>query len=188
MKAKLSIMLTTIALAVSLNMSAYAGDETMIAEGTELYTLTNLHPDPVNLRLYATNYLQAALIPRCSKVSVTKKSKKKMKFTLESSGAEYEYLHHKKAAPEGFEANLKKYFGTECSSSEVTKLSETDQDGIKKGRVALGMTKQGVILAIGYPPEHVTPSTDMDQWRYWKNKFATRLFYFENGKVSEITG
>ena len=42
-------------------------------------------------------------------------------------------------------------------------------------------------LAIGYPPEHATPSLDSDVWTYWKNRFGKLKVTFANGKVSEIS-
>jgi hypothetical protein len=36
----------------------------------EAYTLVNLHPDENRARLYSVNYLQAGLIPLCSRVTI----------------------------------------------------------------------------------------------------------------------
>ena len=182
MRKLFSLLLATTALAFS--YAAQAEDEKLFVKGAELYTLTNLHPDNINNRLYATNYQQPALMKRCTKVVVDKISKKKMLFTAD--GVQYTYLYHKSAVDK-LDKHLELYFGKKCSNSAVTKLSATDQKGIKRGQVTKGMTKQGVIYAIGYPPKHVTPNIDeMESWTYWSNKFNRFIVHFENGKVIEI--
>jgi len=50
----------------------------------------------------------------------------------------------------------------------------------------VGMSKEGVVFAIGYPPPHETPRLEGDQWRYWKRRFDSILVHFENGRVTRI--
>ena len=167
--------------------SGLAADAASMVNASGIITITNLHPDIENRRLYSTNYQLAYLIPICTEVEIKKISKKKMIFVDKSSGIEYQYLWHKKATPSGLNANIEKHFGTECPQDEISGLSKVDQDGIKNGQPAMGMTRRGIILAMGYPPEHVTPNTDMGLWMYWRNKFARRSVRFDaDGKVDEI--
>ena len=35
------------------------------------------------------------------------------------------------------------------------------------------MTKQQVIMSLGYPPTHRTASTDLNTWTYWYNRWLT---------------
>ena len=49
-----------------------------------------------------------------------------------------------------------------------------------------GMSREGVILAVGYPPEHQTPSLEADQWSYWRNSHSRFQVYFVGGLVSGI--
>ena len=49
------------------------------------------------------------------------------------------------------------------------------------------MTKQGVLNAIGYPPAHVTPTTDLNTWVYWKNRFnKMNVLFNSQGLVESI--
>ena len=154
--------------------------------GQEVYTLTNLRPDEQNQRLYVVNYQQPGRIKVCTKVKIEKLNRKKMIFRIAESNRKYEYLHHRKAAPEGFDENIKKYFGPECPQAEIDAMSAVNKEGIEKGRTKVGMTRRGVIIAIGYPPEHVTPDREYDEWSYWMNKFVThRLVFGDDGKVSQ---
>lgn len=167
--------------------ASLAADAQSMVNAPGIYTLTNLHPDLENRRLYSTNYQLSYLIPVCTEVEITKLSKKKMKFKVKETNIEYEYLLHRKATPGGLNANIEKHFGPDCPQNEISSLSKIDQDGIKNGQPAVGMTKRGIIIAMGHPPEHVTPSLDQDLWMYWRNKFARRSVTFgADGKVSEL--
>ncbi len=153
--------------------------------GKEVYTLTNLRPDEQNQRLYSVNYQQPGRIKICTKVKIDKISRKKMILRIADSGRKYEYFYHRKSTPEGFDANIKKYFGPNCPQAEIDSMSAVDKEGIEKMITKAGMTRRGVILAIGYPPEHVTPDLEYDEWAYWMNKFVTRRLVFgDDGKVS----
>ncbi|MGI9295236.1 MAG: hypothetical protein ACR2PS_14755 [Pseudomonadales bacterium] len=167
--------------------SSLAADAESMVNAPGIYTLTNLHPDVENRRLYSTNYQMAYLMPVCSEVEITKLSKKKMKFRDKKSGAEYTYLWHKKSTPSGLNSHIEKHFGTDCPRSEIAGLSKVDQEGITQGRPSNGMTRRGILIAMGYPPEHATPSLDQNLWMYWRNKFGKRSVRFgSDGKVDEV--
>jgi hypothetical protein len=82
--------------------------------------------------------------------------------------------------------HLDRFFGKSCPRGKVDALGAVDKKGIKEGRALPGMTRAGVIFAIGYPPEHATPSLDASAWKYWRNRFATTLIHFEGGKVAKV--
>lgn len=70
----------------------------------------------------------------------------------------------------------------------LDKFSEIDRNGIKAGTVYTGMSKQGVLTALGYPARHRTPSLDANTWVYWRNRFMTMAVVFDkNGVVRSIT-
>ncbi|MCG8316623.1 MAG: hypothetical protein MI976_25700 [Pseudomonadales bacterium] len=149
-------------------------------------TLVNLHPDTgKGMRFTAINWQMPMVMPMCSEVSILEANSKKATILDKKSGLTYTYYNHK-SNKEPFELHLQKYFGTSCDAAKVAKLSQIDRKGIKNGKIYKGMTKQGVIYAAGYPPMHVTPTTEMDTWKYWKNRWDTLVIYFDNGKVSNI--
>ena len=150
-----------------------------------VYTLVNLHPDEQRHRVYSVNYQQSGLIPLCSKVKIESVDKRKMTFRLLDSDREYEYVFHNSLA-DPIPKHLDKVFGKKCDAT-LGGLSEVDRKGIRSGTVLAGMSKRGVTLAIGYPPEHATPSLDSDVWTYWKNRFGKMTVSFANGKVVGIS-
>jgi hypothetical protein len=46
------------------------------------------------------------------------------------------------------------------------------------------MSRNAVLAAIGYPPQHATPSLSSDEWMYW----ATRYDRFISISKVETTG
>ena len=156
-----------------------------VQESEQVYTLTNLHPDEARGRLYSMNYQQPGLIKVCSPVRIDRVSSRAMSFTVLSTGRRYEYiLHRLDRAP--LEHHIGKYFGQRCPSEQLRALAAADVAGVQQGQVYQGMTREGVILAVGYPPPHATPTLDSDVWRYWRNRFDSVEVYFSNGRVVGI--
>jgi hypothetical protein len=149
-------------------------------------TLVNLHPDEARAKLYAVNYQQAGLIPACSEVRLLSLDDDRLRFQVVKTGKEYAYDFHK-AAGEPFEIHLGRFFGRECDSKAIAALRGKDREGVERGVVMPGMTKRGVLFALGPPPRHVTPDLDSTRWRYWKNRFDTMIVVFDaRGVVAAI--
>ncbi|MCF8068333.1 MAG: outer membrane protein assembly factor BamE [Desulfobacterales bacterium] len=163
-----------------------AGEEIDLMSEPNVYTLVSLHPDEQNNRLYTVNYQLPGFIPMCSAVEILSLNDKKLTFKVIGRNKTYTYLYHK-TSPESLKEHLNKFFGPKCNNAEVKKLSEVDQNGISMGRASIGMTKKGVLYALGYPPMHVTYSLDMNVWTYWKNRFVKMEIEFDkNGLVTAI--
>jgi len=175
----------TIAMGSSLVVSAegksgFQEDATMVA-------LVNLHPDPKRKMLYAINYQLASVLPMCAKVKIEDIGKKEIEFVYE--GVTYRYLwdKHTRKAGQSLEQNFKQYFGSSCDKAKVVSLSQADQSGIKSGKPKVGMTKEGILFAMGRPPIHANPSLDVSTWMYWSNKWTRRAIDFDdNGVVTQI--
>ena len=97
-----------------------------------------------------------------------------------------------------FELNLKNMAMTEAEYLQLitsptpvslSGLSGKDLEGIKSGTVSEGMTKRGVMTALGYPAAHRTPKPDADSvWTYWRDRFKTVSVYFDSqGKVQRLS-
>jgi hypothetical protein len=65
-------------------------------------------------------------------------------------------------------------------------LSPIDVRGIREGQVYEGMTKKGVVFAIGYPPRHANPTLAANRWLYWKTRHNKIAIYFEDGLVNHV--
>lgn len=149
-------------------------------------TLTNLHPDEPRSRLFAVNYQQAGLIPVCTPVTLLERNAKRVLFRNDATGKTYEYYDHE-AAGEPFGDHLARYFGTACPRAALDALSELDRRGVARGRAFVGMSRQAVVLAMGYPPRRATPSLDAERWVYWTNRFNRVAVEFdETGHVLAV--
>ena len=61
------------------------------------------------------------------------------------------------------------------------------RDAISQGKVMVGMTKEQVIMAVGYPMANETRSLDDDLWRYWISSFGPyQVLWDGKGRVKEI--
>jgi hypothetical protein len=66
-------------------------------------------------------------------------------------------------------------------------LNAVDWECIKTGTVKVGMTKQGVMIAWGYPPRPATLSLSDERWTYWKGRFDRVVVVFdEDSKVVSL--
>lgn len=84
---------------------------------------------------------------------------------------------------------MDRYFGPQ--KVDLSAFTEAEQKAIKANKAEVGMSKEAVILAIGYPPAHVTPDwKNMDDWKYWKFQHGyaqdTIIYHFKDNKLSSI--
>ncbi len=58
---------------------------------------------------------------------------------------------------------------------------------IQQGKVAPGMTKEQVIMSVGYPLASENPTLDAPMWRMWVSSFGEyQLLWDANGRVKEV--
>jgi hypothetical protein len=62
-------------------------------------------------------------------------------------------------------------------------FSEEDLKGISDGKARVGMTKTGVMTALGYPATHRTASLVENTWIYWRNRFRTLAVEFDDDGI-----
>ena len=106
-------------------------------------------------------------------------------FISKDTGKKVYFEFHKKRMG----MSVEDYIGLITSPEPVSlsSFSETDLEGISEGKARVGMTKTGVMTALGYPAAHKTPSLVANTWIYWRNRFKTMAVEFDgNGIVQEI--
>lgn len=152
-----------------------------IKAGDKLQTLSVLHPD--GQEIHSINYQLPGPIPVCSDVTVKKVSKESMKF--EYFGREYNFVldRYTKKVDITLQKAAQTYFGPKCDEAKIKSLSKIDQDGITSGRPQVGMTREGVLFAMGRPPFHVNPNLDVPEWVYWRNRFVRTAVQFDDKGV-----
>lgn len=62
------------------------------------------------------------------------------------------------------------------------------RDAITSSRITKGMTREQVIIALGYPISSENPNLDSNLWRFWRSSFAEFQVQFDGaGRVQAIT-
>lgn len=158
-------------------------------EGSKVFAITNLHADFGKARLYAMNYQVPRVIPVCSEFTIEDIGKKAIELNFEGADWDFIWDKHTRKAGMSLEENFKLFFAKSCdeASKKISKLSKVDQKGIKKGKPFVGMTKEGILFAMGRPPIHATPSLESSSWIYWTNKWLRDIIEFDDkGVVTKI--
>lgn len=57
---------------------------------------------------------------------------------------------------------------------------------IEQSTVEVGMTRDQVLMSLGYPPPHRTPSLESPTWVYWMNRWETFSVNFDGDKVASV--
>lgn len=164
-------------------------------EGHYYFLGHNLHADLGNGKVSSVNYqLRGGMIPWGTEVRIVRVGRNSLVFEDVAKRRQYRYGFHWKtryAVP--LAEHLKRVFLESDSElrKQVDSLSEIDKDGIYEGRVKPGMSREGVLVALGYPPEFANREellTDRE-WLYWINRFERMVVGFgRDGLVNRITG
>lgn len=63
------------------------------------------------------------------------------------------------------------------------------REAIKAGRLMRGMTREQVLMAVGYPITSYTPELDAPLWRYWISRSGEyQVFWTDDGRVDKVFG
>lgn len=125
-----------------------------------------------------TNYWRGTLVPINSQVTVVSISGKRMVLRL-ADGEKIKVENVEKYSKRSMTTFSRDLLAP--NPVPVEKFGGAIADAIKSGVLKLGMTKEQVVMARGYPPGHKTPSLDNDTWIYWSSRFVTDTIEFSDG-------
>lgn len=161
--------------------------------GEKLYTAYNLWYEPGKEKtLWCINYKAGVVLPAGTEVSNAGLSRAvagrrsgaellAMSFVTVEDGKKYWVNFTKKFHPGKTIHDYLNIMFSEKTFTQLTEgMSETEIMGIEKGVIIKGMRKKAVIVAYGYPPEHRTPSLELDVWTYWMNRFSSKEIHFDS--------
>ena len=161
--------------------STSSGQAANTAKGEEYYTQFSLFQE--RNRHLTTNYRRGILVPINTKVTFMNKSGKAIN-VKEASGTVLNLVNVPDYSGEDINGIFNRTFSKQ--PVDLSGFTESEQRNIKNGTVALGMSKDAVVRALGYPPKHETPSLESNHWRYWAHRFKTYMVSFQDGKVSKV--
>ena len=83
----------------------------------------------------------------------------------------------------------KRYVLAEDPTLALDKFSPKAREAIKAVRITRGMTRQQVLMAVGYPIASENPELDSTLWRYWTSRSEEyQVFWSEDRRVDRIFG
>jgi hypothetical protein len=154
-----------------------------------LYCRYNLHYVAEQNRYKAsyTNWIQYAghgFLPYNTKLRATA-AQRRIYFTVVDTGMRIEF----EINPTRMGMSEKEYLDMITSPKPVTYegLSDVDRQGIQAGKALVGMSKPGVMVALGFPARPATASPEEKRWTYWKGRRDMIAVEFDDsGKVAAI--
>lgn len=172
------------------------GVPAVFAASHSLFTKYNIHVqerlsrggDSVYKASYA-NYIDPGeghlIIPAGTEITILKQGRKGFKFQVKSDKKVVNFEFHEPR----MQMSVDEYITLITATKPVSfgKLSKVDNQGRAKGKALVGMSREGVLTALGYPATHRTPSLDSATWVFWANRFRTVAVHFnEKGEVESI--
>lgn len=83
----------------------------------------------------------------------------------------------------------KRYVVTEDPKRKIASFPPAVGAAIVAGKVMPGMTREQVLMAIGYPVASENPSLDASVWRYWRDSWSEFQVNFDaQGLVKDVAG
>ncbi|NYZ62082.1 outer membrane protein assembly factor BamE domain-containing protein [Luteimonas deserti] len=82
----------------------------------------------------------------------------------------------------------RRYVVNEDPAAKIAGYPAKIQEAIKRAKITTGMTREQVLMALGYPISSENPDLGANLWRYWMSSFAEFQVQFDaNGRVSGVT-
>jgi hypothetical protein len=151
----------------------------------EGYTCCNLHYDKDWIS--DANRRQLPMIPAGAKIKVLDYGSNRA--NVEIDGKPMRIGHDYGRGEESLEKFIAKLVVKTDPQVKVKRYPEKVRAAIKEGRVIPGMTRDQVILAVGYPPTHKTPSLDASVWNLWASRAGRyEVHWNSKGTVENIVG
>ena len=83
----------------------------------------------------------------------------------------------------------KRYVVTEDPKRKIASFPPAMGAAILAGKVMPGMTREQVLMALGYPVASENPSLDAPVWRYWRDSWSEFQVNFDaQGLVKDVAG
>jgi len=107
--------------------------------------------------------------------------------SLEIDGQRYRLSNEFGARAEAFEKWLQKVLVEKDPGAKIASYPKPVRDAIKSAKIARGMSKEQVIVSLGYPPAHVNSSLDASDWTYMYNRWGRYVVQFNDaGRVRDV--
>ena len=149
------------------------------------YTCCNLHFDKD--RISDANWTHAPMILAGAPIKVL--AFRTNEADVEIDGKPYVIAHEYGRKQENVEQFVRKIVVPSNPGQKIAKWPEPVRNAIRVGTVVNGMTREQVIVSVGYPPTHRTPSLDAPVWNHWQSRAGRfEIYWGADGKVERTNG
>ncbi len=156
------------------------------ASNETTYTAYNIWYENFD-RIPSINYKRGSILPAGTVISNIQVSPKKISFFVDEYGlnftVDFQSKYHPGINPHQFKDRMITNKSLEARLKDKT---DVEISGIKSGEIYHGMSKDAVIMAWGYPPEHRTPTTKLPRWVYWTSRFVQKSLAFTDDKLTDF--
>ena len=159
-----------------------AEKQALIDNSTVLYSKVSMWTE--RNRIDGTNYPVGIHLPINTEVKILAVNAKVI--TLQINGEKISYLTSIRNTKVDSIAMIDRLFSK--TKTNLSNHSPATIENINNGVVAIGMTREEVIFARGYPPFSRTLNVESNKWVYMRNRWISALVTFKDGKVSAIKG
>ena len=149
------------------------------------FTCCNLHYE--GDWISDANYAKQPFVPAGSRIKINDYGRYRASVTIEGRQMRIGQDHGR--AQESTEKYVTKLVVKEDPNLKIATFPSKIQAAIRAGKVMQGMTKEQVIISLGYPRTDGTRSTDLDQWTYWADTSGEYVVVWgADGRLKEIAG
>ena len=135
-------------------------------------------------RYRTTNYRRGFVLPINTQVTLLSMDEDEIVVRRADSGEELVVENVRKHTNDTTPQAFGKLFA--AAPADLSRFSEAEQQAIRAGHAEVGMSRDAVLAALGYPPAVGTPSLDEPVWKYWDSRFTTFVVRFDgSGHVVE---
>ncbi|SEB05050.1 cell envelope protein SmpA [Variovorax sp. YR216] len=146
-----------------------------------------------NMYTYGTqmgdgNYREAgtSLVPVGTPAQVTGYE---MRFVYAQIGGKVQRLKNDYSRDIAMTPFAERYIVKEDPKARIATFEPAIREAIRDARIAEGMTREQVTMAVGWPITSENPRLDAKVWRYWTDSWSEYQVSFDDaGKVKTVTG
>jgi hypothetical protein len=87
------------------------------------------------------------------------------------------------------DAFAKRYVVSEDPAAKIAAFPKKIQEAIASARISKGMTREQVLMSVGYPVSSENHNLDDKTWRFWLSSFVEfRVKFDDSGRVVDVEG
>jgi hypothetical protein len=148
------------------------------------YTCCNLHYDKDWIS--DANWSTLPMIPAGSKIKVLSYGSNRA--AVEIDGRPMRLGHDYGRSEESLEKFVSKIVVKSNPAAKIDRYPDKVRTAIRESKVLPGMTREQVIISVGYPPTHKTPSLDAPVWNLWASRAGRYEVHWNKGTVEKVVG